>query len=227
MQRRSISRAADRRITLAGLLLSAGFLAAALVAAILPKSVRRGLWLPVHLALAGAGGTAIASVLPFFVAALSVAPPMSGIVRGGSDRAGGRRGRCREPWRGGRHGARRPGGGTSHIWPVSPAWPSRRSGRCAPAADRAGGWSWPPTARLSRRSASGSVSSSPCWPAFRPSSRRGPSSSLLTPGSTSSDSFRWSSRPRWSISRPRSRAPGSRRAGAPWWPWPGWPWGRH
>ena len=60
------------------------FLAAALVAAILPESIRRGVWLPVHLALAGAAGTAIASVLPFFVAALSVAPPMSGIVRGGA-----------------------------------------------------------------------------------------------------------------------------------------------
>ena len=46
--------------------------------------MRRGVWLPVHLALAGAAGTAIASVLPFFVAALSVAPPMSGVVRGGA-----------------------------------------------------------------------------------------------------------------------------------------------
>ena len=74
----------DRRITLAGLLVSACFLAAAVVAATLPESVRRGVWLPVHLALAGAAGTAIASVLPFFVAALSVAPPMNGIVRGGA-----------------------------------------------------------------------------------------------------------------------------------------------
>lgn len=82
--RRSVSRTVDRRITLAGLLLSAGFLAAAVAAAILPESVRRGVWLSVHLALAGAAGTAIASVLPFFVAALSVAPPVSGIVRGGA-----------------------------------------------------------------------------------------------------------------------------------------------
>ena len=82
--RRSVARLTDRRITLAGLLVSAGFLAAALVAATLPESVRRGVWLPVHLALAGAAGTAIASVLPFFVAALAVAPPMSGIVRGGA-----------------------------------------------------------------------------------------------------------------------------------------------
>ena len=74
----------DRRITLAGLLVSACFLAAAVAAATLPEPVRRGVWLPVHLALAGAAGTAIASVLPFFVAALSVAPPMSAIVRGGA-----------------------------------------------------------------------------------------------------------------------------------------------
>ena len=74
----------DRRITLAGLLVSACFLAAAVVAALLPESVRRGVWLPVHLALAGAAGTAIASVLPFFVAALAVAPPLNGIVRGGA-----------------------------------------------------------------------------------------------------------------------------------------------
>ena len=82
--RPSISRTADRAITQAGLFLSAGFLAAALVAATLPESVRLDLWLPLHLALAGAGGTAIASVLPFFVAALSVAPPIHGIVRGGA-----------------------------------------------------------------------------------------------------------------------------------------------
>ena len=82
--RRSTARVADRRVTIAGLLVSASFLAAAVVAAILPESVRRGAWLPIHLALAGAAGTAVASVLPFFVAALSVAPPMSAIVRGGA-----------------------------------------------------------------------------------------------------------------------------------------------
>ena len=74
----------DRRITLAGLLVSAGFLGAAVAAALLPESVRRGVWLPLHLALAGAAGTAVASVLPFFVAALSVAQPMNRIVRGGA-----------------------------------------------------------------------------------------------------------------------------------------------
>ena len=81
-RRRSVSRAADRQITVAGLLVSAGYLAAAVASATLPEPVRRGLWLPIHLGLAGAAGTAIASVLPFFVAALSVAPPMGRIMRG-------------------------------------------------------------------------------------------------------------------------------------------------
>ena len=74
----------DRRITLAGLLVGACFLALAVAAATLPEPVRRGVWLPLHLTLAGAAGTAVASVLPFFVAALSVAPPINGIVRGGA-----------------------------------------------------------------------------------------------------------------------------------------------
>lgn len=82
--RRSTARLADRRVTVAGLLVSVSFLAAAVLAAILPESVRRGAWLPIHLALAGAAGTAVASVLPFFVAALCVATPMSAVVRGGA-----------------------------------------------------------------------------------------------------------------------------------------------
>lgn len=93
--RRPRSRAADRRVTMAGLVVSAGFLACAMVAATLSGSIRLGLWLPVHLVLAGAAGTAIASVLPFFVAALSAAPPVSwplralaiGLVAGGASAA--------------------------------------------------------------------------------------------------------------------------------------------
>jgi nitrite reductase (NO-forming) len=81
---RSVARAGDRRITVAGLAVSAGFLAAAVAAMTLSEPVRRGLWLPVHLALAGAAGTAVASVLPFFVAALAVAVPMGRVVRGGA-----------------------------------------------------------------------------------------------------------------------------------------------
>lgn len=79
--RRPRSRTADRQVTVTGLAVSAGFLACAIVALTLSGSIRLGLWLPVHLVLAGAAGTAIASVLPFFVAALSAAPPMSWVIR--------------------------------------------------------------------------------------------------------------------------------------------------
>ena len=79
--RRPRSRTADRQVTVAGLAVSAGFLASALVAMTLSTSIRLGLWLPVHLVLAGAAGTAIASVLPFFVVALSAAAPMSRALR--------------------------------------------------------------------------------------------------------------------------------------------------
>ena len=79
--RSSIARVADRRITVVGLAIAGGFLAAALAALALPAPVRHGLWLPVHLGLAGAAGTAIASVLPFFVAALSVVRPIGPTVR--------------------------------------------------------------------------------------------------------------------------------------------------
>jgi len=82
--RRSASRSADRRITVIGLVVSAGFLTAAMAGTALPEPVRHGLWLPVHLGLAGAAGTAVASVLPFFVVALSVVTPMGRFVRGGA-----------------------------------------------------------------------------------------------------------------------------------------------
>ena len=77
----AISRTLDRRITVAGLFVTALFLVAAVGAVALPEPARRGLWLPVHLILAGAAGTAIASVLPFFVAALAVVQPASPRVR--------------------------------------------------------------------------------------------------------------------------------------------------
>jgi nitrite reductase (NO-forming) len=73
--RRAISRTDDRRITFGGLVAAAGLVAFAIASLALPESVRRGLWLPLHLAMAGAASTAIAAVLPFFTAALAVAPP--------------------------------------------------------------------------------------------------------------------------------------------------------
>ena len=79
--RRSISRAADRQVTFAGVVLAGLFVGLALAALGLPDSGRRGLWLPLHLGLAGGAGTAIASVLPFFTAALAVARPAHPALR--------------------------------------------------------------------------------------------------------------------------------------------------
>ena len=82
--RRGPDRRADRQITYAGLALAVGFLVAALVSLAVPAAARLGSWLPLHLVLAGAVGTAIAAMLPFFVAALSVAPPAGAWLRMGS-----------------------------------------------------------------------------------------------------------------------------------------------
>lgn len=72
---RPVDRSSDRRIALIAITVAIGFLAAAVAATLLPETVRRGLWLPLHLALAGAATTAIAGVMPFFSAALAAAPP--------------------------------------------------------------------------------------------------------------------------------------------------------
>jgi hypothetical protein len=79
--RRPVPRADDRRITFAGLLVSAGLLGLAMASVALPDGVRRGLWAPLHLGLAGAAGTAVASVLPFFTTALAVAAPAGRSLR--------------------------------------------------------------------------------------------------------------------------------------------------
>src|SRR3972149_6798137 len=60
------SRSADRRVTAAGLTAAGTFLAAAVLATLLPDAARRGTWLPLHLALAGGAGPATAPVLPVF-----------------------------------------------------------------------------------------------------------------------------------------------------------------
>jgi nitrite reductase (NO-forming) len=82
--RRGPDRGADRRLAFGGLVVAIGFLAAALVSLLLPAEVRLGWWLPLHLALAGAAGTAVAAMLPFFVAALAVAVPAPPALRGGA-----------------------------------------------------------------------------------------------------------------------------------------------
>jgi hypothetical protein len=60
---------------------ASGFLALAGLSLGLPEAARRGIWLPVHLALPGAAGTAIAALLPFFSTALRVAPPAGAGLR--------------------------------------------------------------------------------------------------------------------------------------------------
>lgn len=65
-------------------MVAGAFLAAALASLALPDGVRLGWWLPLHLALAGAAGSAIAAMLPFFVAALTVAPPAHPLLHGGA-----------------------------------------------------------------------------------------------------------------------------------------------
>ena len=73
--RRGPTRTADRRVTACGLWVAGSFLVLAVASAFLPEDVRRGDWLPVHLALAGGATQAIAAALPFFVASLAAARP--------------------------------------------------------------------------------------------------------------------------------------------------------
>lgn len=79
-QRPTIARDTDRRITLAGVLLAAGFLGLAGLGAAGMTSGRT-IWLPLHLALGGAAGTAIAAVLPFFTTALGRVGPARPALR--------------------------------------------------------------------------------------------------------------------------------------------------
>lgn len=76
-----ISRDADRRITMAGVLAAALLIGLAAASLALPAADRHGLWLPLHLALAGAAGTAVAAVLPFFAAAIAQARPSAPALR--------------------------------------------------------------------------------------------------------------------------------------------------
>lgn len=65
---------------------AAAFLVAALGAALAAEAGAAVLspWLPLHLALAGGASTAIAGVMPFFVAALAAGPPAGVRLRGGA-----------------------------------------------------------------------------------------------------------------------------------------------
>lgn len=76
-------RADDRLVTAVSVVVAAGFLVAAVVAAVasvLGAAVVSP-WLPLHLALAGGASTAIAGVMPFFVAALAAGAPAPSRLR--------------------------------------------------------------------------------------------------------------------------------------------------
>jgi nitrite reductase (NO-forming) len=70
--RRVVRRDLDLRIAIGGVSVSLAFIAATPIAIVLGGPT----WTALHLLLAGAAGSAIAAMMPFFVAALSAAPPV-------------------------------------------------------------------------------------------------------------------------------------------------------
>ncbi len=76
-----VDRSSDRLVALGAIGIAVAFLVASLLATLLPAQVRLGIWLPLHLALAGAATTAIAGVMPFFSAAFAAAPPSDARLR--------------------------------------------------------------------------------------------------------------------------------------------------
>lgn len=78
----------DRRIAVAAVVIAAVYLVAAAGAALALAAGSPGVpstqWLPLHLALAGGASTAIAGVMPFFVAALSAGRPAPAALRAGA-----------------------------------------------------------------------------------------------------------------------------------------------
>jgi len=78
--RPTIMRGTDRRITFGGVLAAAALLGTAGLSAIIAGPGGTA-WLPIHLALGGAAGTAIAAVLPFFTAALAQVGPAHPALR--------------------------------------------------------------------------------------------------------------------------------------------------
>jgi nitrite reductase (NO-forming) len=76
-------RADDRRVAVASVVIAAAYLALAALAVALSEAAGTTLasWLPLHLALAGGASTAIAGVMPFFVAALTAGHPADARLR--------------------------------------------------------------------------------------------------------------------------------------------------
>jgi nitrite reductase (NO-forming) len=70
-------RAEDRRVAVASIAIAAGYLVAAAAAALARATGTEAIppWLPLHLAMTGGASTAIAGVMPFFVAALAAGRP--------------------------------------------------------------------------------------------------------------------------------------------------------
>ena len=79
-------RADDRKVAVASIVVAGLFLAAAVLAAAAGwlRGVSLAPWLPLHLAMAGGASTAIAGLMPFFVAALSATAPAGPRLRGGA-----------------------------------------------------------------------------------------------------------------------------------------------
>jgi nitrite reductase (NO-forming) len=76
-----VDRRPDRAIAAGGIAAAGILIVLGVLAALLPAEARRGIWLPVHLGIAGASSVAIAAVLPFFTATLGVARPVRPAVR--------------------------------------------------------------------------------------------------------------------------------------------------
>ncbi len=79
--RRAVDRRADRLVAMTSIAVAIGFLGAAAIALFLPAAQRLGVWLPLHLAMAGAASVAIAGVMPFFSAAFATAQPVDARLR--------------------------------------------------------------------------------------------------------------------------------------------------
>src|SRR3989337_4596701 len=75
-----VDRAAERRVVLAGIVGAAGFVAAAVIV-FQTGFAGSGTWLPLHLALAGGAGLAIAALVPHLTISLAGGPPAPGRIR--------------------------------------------------------------------------------------------------------------------------------------------------
>lgn len=80
-RRAAVDRRADRVVAVVGVVVALLFLLGAVLVVLLPSADRAGLWLPVHLALAGGATAAIAGVMPFFSAAIAATQPVAARLR--------------------------------------------------------------------------------------------------------------------------------------------------